>query len=49
MMPGRRSVVTGCWSNGAPMFPRGSRQKSRLLPAETELLSEKGPQAAFSN
>jgi peptidoglycan/LPS O-acetylase OafA/YrhL len=29
--------------------PRGSRQKSRLMPAETQLLSEKGPQATFSH
>jgi hypothetical protein len=28
---------------------RGSRQKSRLLRAATKLLSEKAPQAAFSN
>jgi hypothetical protein len=27
----------------------GSWQKSRLLPAEMELLSEKRPQASFSN
>jgi hypothetical protein len=26
-----------------------SRQKSRLLPAATKLLSEKAPQATFSN
>jgi hypothetical protein len=28
---------------------QGSRQKSRLLPAATKPLSEKGPQAPFSN
>src|SRR5260370_3610382 len=30
-------------------FPLGSWQKPRFLPAETKLMSEKAPQATFSN
>jgi hypothetical protein len=32
-----------------PAIALPRRQKSRLLPPETELRSEKGPQATFSN
>jgi outer membrane protein assembly factor BamD (BamD/ComL family) len=43
------SAPTAARTYAASASARGSRQKPRLLPAATKLLSEKAPPAAFSN